>query len=317
MSQVVSVKIVGDFTGTDYFDNGSIDTDNKKIFLSKTLPFNNTNVIVLYKPLEVKKNNVQVIRLNKKLPAQNSKVLVTYIPKGMFGDRLSIFKDKFGYMNFSITASNNDFVVRAPTVWSKGSWHRIKASYKTNTKNNKDELRLFLDGYEYSNIQFGTDILVGNLPLLTGSSSPGDGYSSTYSIKFKDSINQLFIGTDFNGKDAIFGLIDNFRISNISRPIYSPYGESLDVNYSSNLETAFPVTKDLYTTYLMDFEKEINTANSLATIRNRNTGLFDFSVNIFDSFGIVSSSLKVKEVLEKLIKVLKPANSKTFIKYTT
>ena len=60
----------------------------------------------------------------------------------------------------------------------------------------------------------------------------------------------------------------------------------------------------------------IELETDFAILKNRKNGLFDFSVNILDSFGIVNSSPKVQEVLEKLIKVLKPANSRVFIQYT-
>jgi hypothetical protein len=109
--------------------------------------------------------------------------------------------------------------------------------------------------------------------------------------------------------------LDNLRISNIFRPIYAPYGEPLDVSWSSNTEMVLPVTEDLFTTYLMDYDSLVKLNEDFATIRNRQTGAFDFSMNIFDSFGIVSSSPKVKEILEKLIKILKPANSKVFLNY--
>ena len=75
--------------------------------------------------------------------------------------RISIYKDTFGYLNFNIRASNTDYVVRAPTFWTNGSWHRVKASYKLNS--NKDEMRLFIDGYQWSNVLFGQDIIFGCL----------------------------------------------------------------------------------------------------------------------------------------------------------
>jgi hypothetical protein len=78
---------------------------------------------------------------------------------------------------------------------------------------------------------------------------------------------------------------------------------------------AFPVTKDLYTTYLLDFDSLVKLNDDFTTLKDRENGSFDFTVNIFDSFDIVSSSEKVQEVLEKLIKVLKPANSRVFIQY--
>src|ERR1019366_120164 len=102
-----------------------------------------------------------------------------------------------------------------------------------------------------------------------------------------------YIGTDYSKNNPIFSLIDNFRISNVSRPIYAPYGEPLDVNYSSNLSTVFPVTTDLYTTYLLDFNEAFNKVTNFALLNNRNIGLFDFSVNIIDGFDIVSSNARI------------------------
>ncbi len=317
--QVITVKAVGDFTGKDYFANGSVGSDGKTIFLGIPLPQPNIPVIVTYQ--STLNNNVtlntQVIRLNKKLPAQNSKVTVTYIPNGLQGDRISLFKDIYGYINFRIFASGTEFLVRAPTRWAKNTWHRVKASYKINGGLGNDEMRLFLDGYQYTDVLFGEGLAFGKFPMVYGSVSVGDGYGLVGSITFKDPINDLYIGTDFTESNPIFTLLDNFRISNVSRPIYAPFGEPIDANFNTNLNTIFPVTKDLYTTLLLDFDRLNALTTNFATLVDRATGAFDFTVNIFDSFGIVSSSAKVKEVLENLINILKPANSRVFIKYIT
>jgi hypothetical protein len=316
--QVITVKIAGDPTNTDYFVNGSISTDMKTIYLGKLLPTNNVLVIVTYQSTENNNQNIntQVVRLNRRLPYHKSHITVKYVPKGLQGDRIAIFKDETGYINFAITASNKDYVIKAPTFWSRNTWHRIKASYRVNSGPSTDEMRLFLDGYQYSDVLFGTGLISGISPTVMGSVIVGDGYTILGNIKFKDSINQLFIGTQFDNQFPTFSLIDNLRISDMSRPIYAPYGEAIDVNYSSNLSTVFPVTMDLFTTYLLnsDIVSSINT--DFAILKNRETGLFDFSVNIIDSLGIVSSSIKSKEALEKLIRVLKPANSRVFIQYT-
>lgn len=320
--QVITVKIVGDATGTDYFDGGSIGTDGRTIYLGNPLPAPGLTLIITYQST-INHNvnlNTQIIRLGKKLPAQNSKVTVTYIPSGLQGDRISIFKDKYGYMNFSITASGTDYVVRAPTRWARNTWHRVKASYKINGGLGNDEMRLFLDGYQFIDVIYGQGLVYGSFPIVMGTVHAGDGYDgygAVTSITFKDPINDLFIGTDYREANPIFTLLDNFRISNVSRPVYAPYGEPIDVNYSNNLSTVFPVTKDLYTTYLADFDTTMALISNFATLVNRSTGAFDFTLNIFDSFGIVSSSAKVKEVLENLINILKPANSRVFIKYIT
>jgi len=320
--QVVTVKVVGDFVGTDYFDGGSIGSDLKTIYLGRPLPASNLPLVVTYQTTENKNVtlNTQVIRLNKKLPYQNSHVVVNYIPKGLQGDRISIFKDRVGYINFAIFASGTNYVVRAPTRWARNTWHRVKASYKINGGIGADEMRLFLDGYEYTDVTFGSGTVFGQYPFVWGSAMPGDvpgtdGYGLMETIKFKDSINDLYIGSEFSGQSPIFSLIDNFRISNVSRPIYAPYGEPIDINFSTNLSTVIPVTQDLFTTYLSDFDEIISLNDDFAILKNRKTGLFDFSVNILDSFGIVKDNIKSQEALEKLIKVLKPANSRVFIQY--
>lgn len=315
--QISTVKIVGDLTETDYFADGSISTDKKTIYLGKLLPSGNLPLLITYQTTNNNNDtfNTQIIRLNRKLPYQKSTVTVSYIPKSLQGDRISIFKDNFGYVNFAITASGIDYLVRGPTRWARNTWHRVKASYKINSGMGTDELRLFLDGYEYNNVKFGSGLIFGKFPIVMGSSMVGDGYGFVSNIKFKDPINELFIGSQYTGESPVFALIDNFRISTISRPIYAPYGEPIDVNYTSNIDMAFPVTEDLYTTYLLDFDSQRVLNDDFAIIKNRETGLFDFSVNVFDSFGIINSNIKSQEALENLIKVLKPANSRVFISY--
>lgn len=317
--QVITVKIIGDFTGKDYFATGTVGADRKTIFLGIPTPQPNVNVMVTYQTTNNKNVtlNTQVIRLNRKLPAQNSKVVVTYLPTGLQGDRLSIYKDEYGYINFHIVASGVNHVIRGPARWTKGTWHRVKASYKINNGLGNDEMRLFLDGYHYTDVLYGQGIQFGKFPVVYGAVSVGDGYGLVGSISFKDPINTIYIGSDNGKNNPIFTLLDNFRISNQSRAIYAPYGEPLDANFSNNLSTVFPVTKDLYTTLLLDFDRLNALTSNFAMLINRATGAFDFTVNIFDSFGIVSSSLKVKEVLENLINILKPANSRVFIKYIT
>ena len=174
-------------------------------------------------------------------------------------------------------------------------------------------MHLFIDGYHYGNLTYGSQLYGG--PAVYGAAYPGDGYGLLTNITLKDNFNQFYIGGDFNEKQTIFGLIDNVRISNISRPIYKPYGEPIDINYNSNLSVIYPVTSDLYTTYLLESDLDRRLNEDFVVLKNKNNGLFDFEVNIIDSFDIVSGSERVKQILEKLIKTLKPANSRVFIDY--
>jgi len=313
--QIISVTISNDLSKTEYFEGGVIGADKKTIYLGKVLPQNSLTLTVIYKPVSKYNSNLnnQVIKLNKKLPNHKTKVIVTYIPKGLQGDRISIFKDNVGYINFNIRASNIDYVVRSPIYWAKNTWHRIKASYKINGNSNKDELKLFVDGYERANNLFGTGLF--GQGQVYGASYAGSGSGTFGNIKFNDSINTLYIGSQFNKQDPAYCLIDNFRISDISRPLYAPYNESLDVNYNSNINAAFPVTSDLYTTYLLDFNTLLIKNTDFITLKNKKSGIFDFSMNIFDSLDILNDNSLIKQILEALIKALKPANSRVSINY--
>lgn len=314
--QVITVKIANDPTNTEYFANGTISTDGQTLYLGKTLPENNLYLKVTYKPADGSSQtlNSQVIRLNDRLPNQNTPVIVTYVPSGLNGDRISIFKDPAGYVNFAVSASGFDYLVRSPAYWSRGTWHRVKATYSVNGGKGTDTIRLFVDGYERGNVLFGTGLIFGD-PHVFGSTFAGQGSGIQTNIKLKDFLGELYIGGDFTQQKSARALIDNFRISNLARPAFAPFGESLDVNYSSNLDMVFPVTEDLYTTFLMDFETLLTKNTDFIMLTDKKSGIFDFSINIFDSFGIVKNSSKVQEVLETLINILKPANSRVFLKY--
>jgi hypothetical protein len=258
-------------------------------------------------------SDMQTLYLNRALPNQQTPVIVNYIPTGTNGDRISIFKDPSGYINFSITASSVVYQIRVPAYWSKGTWHRLKATFKVNSGLGTDEIRFFVDGYERGNVLFGNGLLYGQNQVF-GSSFTGQNTMQA-SIVFKDTINELFIGSDFSGTNGAFALIDNLRISNQSRPLFMPFGESLDVNYSTNTNIVLPVTPDLYTTLLLDFDTLVTKNTNFATLKNSTTGLSDFTINVYDSFDILADNPVVKQVLEELINTLKPANSQVYINY--
>jgi hypothetical protein len=305
--QVLSVTIVGDLTMTDYFAGGSISTSGTTIYLSKTLPGNDLPLTIIYQPVLQGKRNVlekQIIWLNRPLPRANCQVIVNYLPKGIQGDRLSIQKDNLGNLNFTINASGQGYTVSQPIFWTKNSWHRVKATYKINGSAGSNEMRLFVDGYQNDNI------LQGGFYLNS------DGYGYTGSINFLDPINQIMVGTAYNTTSPAFILLDNLKISNHVHPVFAPYGEPIDVNYSPNLSVVTPVSSDLYTTYLLNSQLTSSLNTDFALLVDRNNGGFEFSLDIDDAFGIVQGSDKIKEALEEIVNILKPANSRAFISYS-
>lgn len=285
VAQVLSVKVQTGNQNVDYFAGGKIDP------------------------------NKQTLYLNRALPNQQTPLIVNYIPIGTQGDRISIYKDPAGYINFKVRASGIDYQVRSPAYWPKNTWHRLKAQYIVNTGLGSDQIKFFVDGYERGDILFGgpQNLLFGQGQVLGSSYLNQNNIQA--SIVFKDTVNELFIGSDYTGSNTAYALIDNLRISDISRPLFMPYGESIDVNYSSNLSIVYPVTTDLYTTLLLDFNSLVTLQTDFVTLKNKKIGLFDFTINIYDQFGILTNSATTKQVLEELINTLKPANSRVFINY--
>ena len=91
--------------------------------------------------------------------------------------------------------------------------------------------------------------------------------------------------------------------------------QAIDVNFSENLDIVFPVIEDAFTTFLLDFDTTRFKTDDLAILRDEEFGIFNFTLNVIDSFDIVLSNAKIKQVLEALVLALKPAQSRVNIQY--
>jgi len=260
-------------------------------------------------------SDFQTINLGKALPAQQTPVKINYIPSGLSGDRISIYKDQEGFITFNVRAVGIDYQVRHPVFWSRDSWHRVRATYKFNRADNQDEIRLFIDGEERGAVRFGADLLFGQ-GLIFGQGFAGvDNSVLIDDINFSDPINEFFIGSDYLRANTAQARIDNLRLSNVSRDPLVIAGQSTDVNFSQNLNIVYPVIEDAFTTFLMNFDTVKFKADDFALLKDDVYGIFNFTINIIDSFNIVSSDAKVQQVLESLINALKPAQSKVTLNY--
>jgi hypothetical protein len=287
VDRIISVRLQTDLdnSGREYFAGGSISSDGRTAFLGKPLP------------------------------QQNTPVKVAYVPSGLSGDRISVFKDQAGFVNFNVRASGIDYEVRQPIFWARDTWHRVMATYKVNSPDNQDEIRLFVDGEERGTVLFGSGILFGQ-GIVFGQGFAGEDNSVlTSDINFNDPINQLFLGSDFEGANFAQARFDNIRLSNLARIPLVVGGQARDINYSANISTVLPVVEDLFTTKLLDFNKLVFKAEDMAILRDEAFGLFNFDITVIDSFDIVLSSAKIQQVLESLIFALKPATSKVNIDY--
>lgn len=287
--KIVYVRLVNDTTlqGTEYFNGGSIDTDGKTIILKTPLPF------------------------------QNTPVQVSYIPSGVNGDRITISKDKEGYLNLTVNASGKAYQTRQQIFWPRDTWHRIRASFKFNRKDNNDELRLLIDGEEKGTLLFGKGDILFGMGLIWGQSALGGAMNQSYiaDINFNDTIQQFSLGQDYAGNFGAEARFDNLKLSNKAYDPLIVAGQPVDVYWSTNTDYLYPSTEDAYTTLLWNFDQTIGKTEDFAVIRDPAYGIFNFDIDIIDSFGIVTGDERVRTVLEALINALKPATSKVGIYY--
>lgn len=281
--QVLSVRLKTDknSSGINYAIGGTLSADKKSFSLGLALPYSQTPVVV------------------------------SYIPYGVFDNRISILKTKTSSIVFSIISDNKEYKLETPVFWSRDTWHRVMATWDFNTPR-AGQMHLFVDGQERVFISAGTIVAGG---VVAGAVVVN--YVSGINVNIKDQFQKLHVGSNYLGGQLMQCKIDNLKISNKLKAAVTINGQTFDNDYNSNLESVLPVVPDLYTTYLSDFNKETIKIGELdlATLRNPTTGIFDFKLNVLDSFDIINDDARIKSILEKLIQTLKPANSRAFIKY--
>lgn len=261
-------------------------------------------------------NDAVTIGLGTVLPNQVTPVNVTYIPYNFSGDRITIFKDREGYICFRIIASGNEFEIRQPVFWERNSWHRVRATYRLNSSNNQDSMRLFIDGEERRTVRFGEgDVFGGGLLFGASASSIVSGGLSA-NIDFKDFISKIYIGQDHLGYKGANARMDNIRLSDKSLDPILIGGQGVDTNFGNNIQCVYPVIENAYTTMLLNFDDIMTHVTDFAELRDEVFGIFNFDLNIIDSFSIIKDNgARLKDMLESMIYSLKPANSKVNIKY--
>lgn len=289
--EVESVRLTTDIynTGTNYYTGGSVSNVDGK-----------------------------TITLGIPLPKQTISVKITYVPLSNQGDRVSIFRDEFGRVNFFVKASGVEHLISVPISWDQNTWHRIMAMWKMNSTDNQDRLRLFVDGTERGTIKYGTGLIYGT-GILYGQAEIRSGVNRFLvdNIDMTDTFSRIFVGTDVYGVNGARSLIDNLRFSKIQRlqSIKTVLGENTDLSYTSNSTLALPVVTDLNTTALYNFDKVSINIENLTTLIDAERGIFRFNVTVIDSFNKITNSTSLKALLEELIDVIKPAHTEAIVEY--
>jgi hypothetical protein len=290
---IESVRLITDIfnTGTNYYTGGSVSNIDSK-----------------------------TITLGTPLPVQNVMVKITYVPLSSQGDRVSIYRDDKGFVNFFMRASGVDHVISVHVDWTRHTWHRIMAMWKTNSLDNRDRLRLFVDGSERGTIKYGTGLMYGS-GIVYGQAEvrPGINRFLVDNIDLTDIFANVYIGTNTLGNNGARALLDNIRFSDEQRlqSIRQTSNDTFDINYQANTALAIPVVEDSTTTAIYNFDSVSSVINSLATVINSERGIFRFEVEVIDSFDKVVGNSELEKLLEELINVIKPSHTEAIIKYTT
>ncbi len=255
------------------------------------------------------------IKLLDALPGSNTDIIVSYIPIESMGNRISIYKDSKNNLVFSIKSDEKIHSIRSSIKWEKNTWHRVCCTYKANSS--EDLMRLFIDGKESGSVTYGEkDIAFGDGSVFgqrRGDKSAAKNIS--YKISLSDEFRAIAIGSDNIGMQPAMARIDNIRFSREARRFKSDAsGVFFDSNYSSNLNSALPVISDDLTTILINFNKEIKKDINLASITDAKNGIFEFDLNIIDSFGKIQSE-EVEDLIVELAERLKPAHSNCLVTF--
>ena len=284
---VKSIRLIGDDgTGINYFEGGSLFLDGKTVFLGTPLPGNITLVNISYTPISFN------------------------------GDRLSIFKDDSDNLNFSIIASDYLFMISTPIDWTRNTWHKVKATWKTNSTNNTDDMRLFVDGFETGTITWGSSDVIDGGGTVYGSEVVGTnpGYALLANIDMEDTFSEISIGNSFDSNNKSMVKIDNLRFSDIQREPGYIGSVAVDLSYNSNLSSVLPVVSDNFTTSIYDFDTLVEETAFLSNLLDKTTSLFTFDVEVDDSFKRIDDD-RSRTLLTNVIERMKPAHTNLFVDY--
>lgn len=256
------------------------------------------------------------IILRDRLPGRLTTVEVQYVPIDFSGDRFSIFKDREGSINFSIIADEQLYMISYPIDWKRNTWHRIRATWRTNSTNNLDVMRLFVDGLESGTILWGTPGLIYGSGIVYGQAAVGEAGSRSLiaDINLSDTFGEVYLGNSFDNRGSAVAKLDNVRFSNQVRDPVRVGSSDLDINFNTNLNGALPVVEDNFTTLLIDFDRSDNQSGFLSNLLSRYTPLFQFDVEIDDSFRKINQK-RYRDTMTAIVEKMKPAHTKLLVKY--
>ena len=87
----------------------------------------------------------------------------------------------------------------------------------------------------------------------------------------------------------------------------------IDLDYSANIQTNLPAIVDDITTLLINFGESSDNVK-YATLIDPKSGIFNFDIDIIDSFGKISED-DVEDLIINLVNVLKPSHTNALVRF--
>jgi hypothetical protein len=177
-------------------------------------------------------------------------------------------------------------------------------------------MRIFVDGDEGGAITYGQDIIYGS-GFVYGQIATKDGAnrSVNYNISLNDEFRLISIGSDIFNDYSGNCRLDNIRFSRKNRrAVKDSSGVYVDTNYGSNLDTVSPVSKDSFTTLMLNFNNKIQKDDNFATIIDQNRGIFNFDIEVVDDFGKIKKE-ETEDLMIELVDRLKPAHANANVRF--
>ena len=248
----------------------------------------------------------KTITLQSALPGSKVHVLVSYIPVNSVGDRISIYKDAYSRIVFSVNANGKNHTVSKSVDWNRNTWHRIVCTYKANSSS--DYIKMFVDGEDCQEVRYGDDSAIYGAGILFGQGSDSELLTYSGKISISDEFSVISLGSDIFSEKSCLSRMDNIRVSRKNRPMIElASGESIDAAYSSNLNTVKPALTDDLTTLLINFDSDKGKDN-YAVITDPISGIFNFDIEVLDYFGKIKDEA-IEDLIVQLVNRMKPAHT--------
>ena len=254
----------------------------------------------------------KTILLKEALPGFNTDVIVTYIPVGLKGERVSLYKNKNSELIFSINDGKKEISTGIDINLRRNTWHTVKCVWRANSSD--DMIKLFIDGTASTSITYGDPgVKYGGGSVYGESPNSDNNLVRKRKITLTDDFRVRSIGGSILDNNSSLARIDNVRFSNKPRDnTRSPNGDSIDLDFSNNINTVLPVQMDDSTTFLLDIKSDEDPRYALVVDPKK--GIFNFDIEIFDEFDKINSE-DIEDLIVELVNRLKPSHTNALVKF--